>query len=139
MQPDSPAFPHTWSQWVYAAVAGFLLYGGGLITAWFRRKHGPAEIAKLQAETGKIDAETRSVDANTNITLIQAAGSALAKAERLQDICNHLERKNEALQRENDLLNIEVNSMDVQMKRLHGFIKAKGWSFSEYDTPKRLD
>lgn len=64
LQPDSSSYPHTLAQWLYILIATFL-GGGGLgawLTAWLRRKHGPAEVRK-------IDAETRSLIVRDDIAL----------------------------------------------------------------------
>lgn len=56
MQAESPIYPHTLAQWLYIVVAWFLGTGvaTALLTAWIRRRHGPAEVQKLNAETRSI-------------------------------------------------------------------------------------
>lgn len=129
MLQESPGIPHTWTQWFWVVVATVLGYAGSSIKEWIARKRSPAEERKT-------DAETRQIDTATNISLMQAASDALTKACRLQDERDHWERKAASLENQNQLLNVEIESMDKQMRRMDGFIKAKGWKLSDLDTPK---
>ena len=68
---------------VYMALASIL----GWLGHWFKdRKRQPHEIAKINAETRKLNTET-------DVSLIQAATTAITKAERLQQQCDHWQLK----------------------------------------------
>lgn len=126
MQPDTSIFPHNLAQWFSVVLASIL----GIVGGWAaRRKREPVELAKIEAET-------RQIHVTTDVSLMQAATEALNKACRLQDERDHWERKAESLQKQVDLLQIEVNAADEQMRRMDGFIKAKGLHQSDLDIPK---
>lgn len=135
MQPDTSSIPHGLLQVLGLVLASFLGWVGGWLT---RRKREPHEVAKLQAET-------RQITVNTDVSLIQAATTAITKAERLQQERDHWELKAFDLdvqlkqsQQDNGQLTIEANSMDRQMRKQMAFIRAKGLE-SEYlkmDQPK---
>lgn len=135
MQPDASSIPHGLLQVLGLVLASFLGWVGGWLT---RRKREPHEVAKLQAET-------RQITVNTDVSLIQAATTAITKAERLQQERDHWELKAFDLdvqlkqsQQDNGQLTIEANSMDRQMRKQMAFIRAKGLE-SEYlkmDQPK---
>lgn len=120
---------------VYMVLASSLGWVGG----WFtRRKREPAEINKLQAEA-------RQINVGTDVSLIQAATTAITKAERLQQERDHWELKCFDLQgklteanRDNGQLSIEVNSMDRQMRKQMAFIVAKNLhdEYVKLDQPK---
>lgn len=83
MQPDASSIPHSLAQVLWLVLATFVGSVGGWIA---RRKREPHEVAKLQAETRKINVET-------DVSLIQAATTAITKAERLQQEREHWELK----------------------------------------------
>lgn len=126
MQLDS--IPRDLTTLLYVVIATSLGWVGGWIT---RRKREPAEIAKLSAET-------RQIEVNTDVSLIQAATIAITKAERLQDERDHWERKAGSLQRDLDLANIDVASMDIQMRKQMHFIELKNMKeeYLKLDQPK---
>lgn len=83
MQPDASSIPHSLAQVLWLVLATFVGSVGGWVA---RRKREPHEVAKLQAETRKINVET-------DVSLIQAATTAITKAERLQQEREHWELK----------------------------------------------
>jgi hypothetical protein len=103
---------------------------------WFKRKREPVEIAKLHAET-------RQININTDVSLIQAATTALSKAERLQDERDHWERKATDLildledsRNANNEKDIRLRLHEYQMKRLKGLLDVHSISYSEIDRPR---
>lgn len=136
MQLESPTIPHGLLQILGLIVASSLGWLGGWLT---RRKREPVEIAKIHAET-------RQITVSTDVTLIQAATSAIAKVERLQDERDHWERKATDL-----MLDLEdarrlgaqqgtrLNLHEHQMKRLKGLLDAHEISYSEIDKPRASD
>lgn len=125
---ESPVIPLTWFEVFRALVAGILGWSGALTVEWIKKRRSPVEDAKTEAET-------RQIHVSTDLSLLQAATDALAKACRLQDERDHWQRKAESLEKQNDLLNLEVISLDNQMRRMDGFIKGKGWHLSDLDKP----
>ena len=136
MQPDISSIPQNLAQVFWLVLASSLGWLGGWLT---RRKREPHEIAKLSAET-------RQITVNTDVSLIQAATSALTKAERLQDERDHWERK-----ATDTMLDLEderrLNAQQAarlllhehQMKRLKGLLDAHDISYSEADKPRLSD
>lgn len=129
MQLETPAYPHTLAQWAWILVASAFGYAASLLEKWINKKRSPAEERKT-------DAEARQVEVATDLSLMQAASEALTRACRMQDERDHWQRKADSLQRQVELLNIEIESMDSQMRRQEGFIKWKGLKSSEQDVPK---
>lgn len=127
--PDTSIIPLTWTELFRTLVASSLGYAGASAVEWAKKKRSPAEERKT-------DAEARQIEAATNLTLMQAAADAITKACRLEDERDHWKRKGESLEKQIELLNVEVNTMDVQMRKLHAFIKLKEWQYSELDKPK---
>lgn len=111
----------------------------GWLGHWFKdRKRQPHEIAKISAETRQINIET-------DVSLIQAATTAITKAERLQQERDHWELKAFDLQaklteahRDNGQLAIEVSSMDRQMRKQMAFIETENLKdkYLALDKPK---
>lgn len=136
MQPDISSIPQNLAQVFWIVLASSLGWIGGWLT---RRKKEPHEIAKISAET-------RQISINTDVSLIQAATSALSKAERLQDERDHWERKATDLMLDledernlNSEKDIRLRLHEYQMKRLKGLLDAHSISYSEIDKPRLTD
>lgn len=140
MQPDASSIPHSLLQVLWLLLASSLGWLGGWLT---RRKREPHEIAKISAET-------RQISINTDVSLIQAATTAITKAERLQQERDHWERKatdsiidleeagytiatlrDELVQVKARLRN-KTDSLDKAM----GLLKFHNISYAELDQPK---
>lgn len=78
---ESSTYPHTLAQWIYVALAGVIVYGGGLITAWFRRKREPAEVAKINAETRSVQIATEISPVGITLETLREIQSVIEKAE----------------------------------------------------------
>lgn len=135
MQPDISSIPQNLAQVLWLLLASSLGWIGGWLT---RRRREPHEVAKLQAET-------RQITVSTDVSLIQAATTAITKAERLQQERDHWELKCFDLQgklteahRDNGQLSIEVSSMDRQMRKQMAFIEMKNLKdeYLKLDQPK---
>lgn len=136
MQPDTSTIPHGLLQILGLLLASSLGWIGGWIT---RRKREPHEIAKISAET-------RQISINTDVSLIQAATTAITKAERAIAERDHWERKATDL-----MLDLEderrlgaqqttrLTLHEHQMKRLKGLLDAHSISYSEIDKPRASD
>lgn len=128
--PQNPA------QWFGLGLATILAAFSG----WFmRRKREPVELARISAET-------RQITVNTDVSLIQAATTAIAKAERLQSERDHWERKATDLMLDledsrgaNSEKDIRLKLHEYQAKRMKGLLDAHGISYSEVDRPRESD
>lgn len=136
MQPDTSTIPHGLLQVLWIVLASSLGWVGGWLT---RRKREPHEIAKISAET-------RQITVNTDVSLIQAATTAITKAERLQNERDHWERKATDLMLDLEDLREKTAQQDTrlklheyQLKRLKGLLDSKGINYSEIDIPRASD
>lgn len=138
-QPESPNYPHTLAQWLYIAIAAFLASGGTWIGLLFKRKHGPAEVRKITAEARSIEIRDDIAIGDSVLKLVKEVAVATVEVERLRDERDHWERKSMDLQKQLDLLTIEANSVDHQMRRQMNFIKAIGKEedYLKLDEPKQ--
>lgn len=97
LQPDPPFL--TLSQGVYLLLAGFL--GGGGIAAWVvlwqRRKHGPAEVRKLDAETRSIVVRDDLAVGDTIVKLIKEVSQAASEVRQIRIEREEWERRAEQL------------------------------------------
>lgn len=96
MQPESPNYPHTLAQWLYIVLAWFIGTGGAAawLSGWFRRKHGPAEVRKIDAETRSITIRDDIALGDSVTRLIREVAQAAVDAEQ---------RRVDWLQREEEL------------------------------------
>lgn len=125
LQLESSNYPHTLMQWLYTLLALFLGSGWG-VAAWQRRKHGPVEVRKMAAEARSIEIRDEIAIGDSVLKLVKEVAVATIEVERLRDERDHWERKAEGLQEQLDMLTIEVNSADHQMRKQMSFIKAIG-------------
>lgn len=140
MQPDTSAIPHSLTQVLWLLLASSLAWTGAEVRNWLgRRKREPIELAKISAET-------RQITVNTDVSLIQAATTAISKAERLQDERDHWERKASDLildledsRNANAEKDIRLRLHEYQMKRMKGLLDAHSISYSEVDKPRVSD
>lgn len=128
---------------LYVAIASILGWIGGWIRG--RKKEG-AEVLHLSAQADKTSAEARQINVNTDITLIQAAAMALARAERLQAERDHWERKAcdmvidfEELREKHAQLNTRYRLKKYSLEKAMGLLGAHHISFSEGDDPREND
>lgn len=135
MQPDISSIPHSLLQVLSLVLASSLGWVGGWLT---RRKREPHEIAKIAAET-------RQINVSTDVSLIQAATVAIAKAERLQQERDHWEMKAfdlqvelKEVQEENAQLTTQARIDNYQIRRQMAFIEMKGLreEYIAMDKPK---
>lgn len=135
MQNDSSPFPHLLSLLSHATTAILAVFTT-LIAGWLGRKKQTAEVGKLAAETRHLEVTT---DLAINDAVLESArmvAQMVIDAERLRSERDHWEYKAGVEKRRADLLEIEVGTMDLQMRKLDGYVKAKGLHPSELDTPK---
>lgn len=135
MQNDSSPFPHLLPLLSHAATA-ILAVTTTLLASWLGRKKQDAEVGKLTAETRHLEVSTDLAINDAVLESARVVAQLVIDAERLRDRSEHWERKAVAEQRRADLLQLEVNSMDLQMRKLDGYVKAKGLHPSELDTPR---
>lgn len=83
LQPETPNYPHTLAQWLYIVVAWFLGTGAAttVLTLWQKRRHGPAEVRKMEAETRSIVVRDDIALGETVTRLIKEVAQAAREAE----------------------------------------------------------
>lgn len=156
-QNESPSYPHTLAQWFYIVLAWFLGSGVAvsILTLWQKRKHGPAEVRKL-------DAETRSIIVRDDIALGESV-SRLIK-EVAQATLDAEERRQEWLLQEEQLrgkilfwrnkteeidgeladsrqafglAETRLKLQEYQIKKLKSLLDYHNISYAELDQPKK--
>lgn len=141
---NSPAFPHSWPDAILWFIASVLLYGGGLTTAWVRRRREPVELAKIAAET-------HSIDIASELSVITALREAVKdttvvteRAERLLQERNHWERKAEdfylkleGLQFQFDQQGTILRMAENDVKKQRLLLALHNIPYSEADVPKQ--
>lgn len=142
LQLESSNYPHTLAQWLYILLATFL-GGGGVgawLTAWFRRRHGPAEVRKIHAEARQIEVRSDIDLGDSVLKLIKEVSTAKIEAERLRDERNHWELKSfdlqlevKDLQSENAQMQTQARLDERQIKKMKALLDLKGISYSEAD------
>lgn len=144
MLQESPTIPHSLAEVFWLVLASSLGWVGGWLT---RRKREPVEIAKLTAET-------RQITINTDVTLIQAATSAIEKAEQrhtewalredqMRTQILFWRNKAEELDGElidsrdaNGLLQTRHELRKLQLDKAMALLKLHRISYAEFDEPK---
>lgn len=131
-QHESPSYPHTLAQWFYIVVAWFLGNGvaAAILTLWQKRKHGPAEVRKLDAEARSIEIRDDIAIGDFVLKLTKDVAVAAIEAERLRDERNHWELKAFDLQvelkesrAENAQLMTQASLDNYQIRRQMAFIE----------------
>ena len=130
MQQETSTSPQIWLL-ASNAVTAFVTVATTLTAVWFKRKREPAEIAKITAET-------RQISVNTDVSLIQAATTAIGKAERLQDERDHWERKAtdlmldlEESRNQNAEKDIRLRLHDAQIKRMELTLRTHNLNYDD--------
>ncbi len=96
LQPDASNYPHTLAQWLYIAIAAFLASGGTWLGLWSKRKHGPAEVRKINAEARSIEIRDELAISDTVVRLSKEVAEARVEADH---------RREERLLREDQMRN----------------------------------
>lgn len=142
---DTNAIPHS--------AVGQLLYtlvvllsggaGGSLILHLLNRRRinteSAAQAEKIKAEARHLDSETvnRAYDRIEELHAIIDELRAEKETDRLELLrMSHLEYVSEQQKKQLEQQRIELDLSDQQMKKLKGFIDAKGLKPSELDEPK---
>lgn len=95
-QPDPPPFL-TLSQILYLLLAGFIGSAVTLIGLWQRRKHGPAEVGKLEAETRSIAVRDDLAVGDMVVKLIKEISQATSEVREIRKERDEWERRAEQL------------------------------------------
>lgn len=127
---------------LYVALASILGWVGG----WIRgRKREGAEIIHLSAQASKTHAEARQINTSTDMSVLQLAAQALARAERLQNERDHWERKAcdlvidvEELREKHAQLTTRYQLKKYSLEKAMGLLGAHHISFSEGDDPREI-
>lgn len=153
MLQDSPNYPHTLAQWLYVALAALLASGGTLLGLWSKRKHGPAEVRKIDAETRSIlvrddialgDSVSRLIKevAQAAVDAEERRGAWLRREEELRTQIRFWRNKAEELdgqcidlREDNDKLKGEVTLYDEEIKTMRATLTLKN---TNYDNTKHV-
>lgn len=154
LQFESPSYPHTLAQWLYVVVAAFLASGTTWLGLWTRRKHGPAEVRKIDAEARSItirddialgDSVTRLIKevAQATVDAEQRRLDWLQREEELRTQIRFWRNKAEELdgqaielREENDQHETRARLHEHQIKKLKALLNYHSISYAELDQPK---
>lgn len=118
---------------VYFALAGFLGYlarvGHKWVLLWLERKKPGAEVHESQARTTEIVVRSNSSAGDAVIRFMDRIEAAQVKIDAL------MEERDTYKQLASKQL-IEIEFMDMEMKKLQGIMAAKGIKLSDFDRPK---
>lgn len=153
MLQDSPNYPHTLAQWLYVVLAALLASGGTLLGLWSKRKHGPAEVRKIDAETRSIlvrddialgDSVSRLIKevAQAAVDAEERRGTWVRREEELRTQIRFWRNRAEELdgaaielREENDKLRSEVTLYDEEIKTMRATLTLKD---TNYDNTKHV-
>lgn len=96
LQPDPPSLL-TLSQVLYLLLAGFIGSAVTLLGLWQRRKHGPAEVRKLDAEARSIVVRDDLAVGDTLLKLIKEIAQATAEVREMRKERDEWERRAEKI------------------------------------------
>lgn len=150
-QPDPPPFL-TLSQILYLLLAGFIGSVVTLLGLWQRRKHGPAEVGKLQAETRSIAVRDDLAVGDMVVKLIKEISQATGEVREIGKQRDEWERRAEELleqltERDDELANskaaytqlkIRYDKKDHELKVAMRILAEHNISYSEGDELKHL-
>lgn len=153
LQFDPPS-TLTLAQVLYVVLAGFLA-GGGIVawvTVWQRRKHGPAEVRKLDAEARSIVLRDDLAVGATLAGLIKDVAQATAelremrkeriewerRAEKILEQLSECQDELKAAREANKQLQIRYDKKDHELKVAMRILAEHKISYSEGDHLKNL-
>lgn len=130
MQESLPT-SHTWLQTVLGLLAAFL--GGGtvyrFINIWLHRKKPAAEVHVAEATATEIAVRAGSTAGDAIMRMMDRLDEAQVTIDRLRAERNELKLRS-------DLIDIEVRSLQTQLDRANGYLKANNLHLSDLDKPK---
>jgi len=129
-------------------LVGLTLYGGGLITAWAKRKREPAEVAKIDAETAhqKVTTELMPVDiAKQTLRELREVSDLAerrrkawaAREDRLIGQRNHWQHQAIIFERRAVQAEADAQAAIMFVDQMHAAANLKGVRLADY-TPKQL-
>lgn len=154
LQFESPSYPHTLAQWLYVVVAAFLASGTTWLGLWTKRRHGPAEVRKIDAETRSILVRDDIALGDSVTRLIKEVSQAALDAEQRRqewllredqmrgqiifwrNKCEELDGELIDSRDANAQYEIRAKLNEHQIKKLKSVLDYHSISYAELDTPK---
>jgi predicted nuclease with TOPRIM domain len=140
----SPTASLTLTQIFSGLLASFLAGGTivKLLNTWLNRHKPAAEVHVTEATATEITVRAGSSASEAIIRMMGKLSEAQETIDRLrqerdawEDEYDKVFVERDDLLRKNGLLEVENKSLERQLKRTNGFVKALGHSLSELDTP----
>jgi lipase chaperone LimK len=141
----SPTASFTFTQIFSGLLASFLAGGTivKLLNTWLNRHKPAAEVHLSEATATEITVRASSSASDAVMRMMERLTVAQDTIDRLrqerdawEDEYDKVFVERDGLLRKNGLLEVENKSLERQLKRANGFIKALGHSLSELDTPR---
>lgn len=139
MQDSSPTFPWTHPlALVLAALLGMVfrqLYGWALL---FLGRHKPrAETHEISARATKTLAEARQIqvrsDTEVSNIVLEVTARIMEMQEKQSIKLEVVTLERDQLRHEKSMMEMELKSYELQIRKMEGFIKMKGLSYSDAD------
>lgn len=137
MQDSSPTYP--WTQplaLVLAGIVGWLARTVYRYVLLYLGRHKPqAETDEITARTQKTLAEARQIHVRSDTEVSNVVLEVTSRIMEIQEENIIIRKQRDQLEQTVALQNIELKSYESQIRRMEGFIKMKGLSYSDADKP----
>lgn len=135
MQESSPTYPWTHPlALVLAGIVGWLARTVYRYVLLYLGRHKPqAETAEITARTQKTLAEARQIHVRSDTEVSNVVLEVTSRIMEIQEENIIIRKQRDQLEQTVALQNIELKSYESQIRRMEGFIKMKGLSYSDAD------
>lgn len=135
MQESSPSFPWTHPlALVVATILGFVLRHSYKWVLLFLGRNKPrAETDEITARTQKTLAEARQIHVRSDTEVSNVVLEVTSRIMEMQEENEVVRKERDRLEQQVALQAIELKSYESQIRKMEGFIKVKGLSYSDAD------
>lgn len=135
MQESSPTYP--WTHPLALVLAGILGWLARVVyryTLLYLGRHKPrAETDEITARTQKTLAEARRIHVRSDTEVSNVVLEVTSRIMEMQEENEVVRKERDRLEQQVALQAIELKSYESQIRKMEGFIKVKGLSYSDAD------